>query len=217
MKKALLILLSVGLIAGVAVACGGSDVENVMGAGDIAQASDDITDGMYTGGDFTVDNDEFEYIIDSSTTDDDSQWHIDWGVDITLDDDMRIDWGSDIIFDIDNIILHDFDEPCYEEDLLRIKSGFFPAGIPEGMNVKAGRFNTWEGNDGYFISHDGSFAFRIDDDTEVILEDGIDFIGGDLNGRRIMVIYGVSTRNIPEMTTASKLIVLYESVVPVRY
>jgi hypothetical protein len=215
MKKAILLLLTLGLIAGVAVACGDADTENEDSAGAMVP-SDDITDGMYTGGDFTVDNDEFEYIIDNSNTGDDV--HIDRVFDITFDDDANIDQGSDITFDIDNIILHGFIEPCYDEELARIKAKFFAEGIPEGINLNLARFNTWENTD-YFISQDGLFAFTIDENTEVILEDGAEFIGNDFDGRRIVVIYidGVSTRITPRMVVASKLIVLYESAVPVRY
>ena len=56
-----------------------------------------------------------------------------------------------------------------------------------------------------------------DENTEVILEDGIEFIGDDFDGRRIVVIYGISTRSIPEMAVASKLIVLYESITPLFF
>jgi hypothetical protein len=188
MKKAILLLLTLGLIAGLTVACGGSDVDSIRGAEDIASLLYDFDCCDCMGGDFST------------------------------DDGLYIDRDSDITFDDINIILPNFDEPCYDEELLRIKAEFFAAGVPEGMIMKAARFNTWE-DTGYFISHDGSFAFKTDENTEVILEDGNEFIGDEFDGRRIVVIYpdGISTRMIPEMVIASKLIVLYESVVPVRY
>lgn|GEM_PF-3402034 len=272
MKKAILLLLSVGIISGVAVACGGPDVENENNVDGIVPASDDITDGMYTGGDFTEGNDEFEYKFDNSNTDDDM--HIDWGSDITFDDvniilpgegdDCNIDMTRPYyiakngtvasietrgaatyvtIEDADGVItvllvgedtLFPFSNRIEVGDIV---TGWFPAnapapaiyppqymaavfaaGVPDGVNVRVNLFETWEGNDdGYYISHDGLFAFRIDENTEVVLEDGVEFIGDEFDGRRIIVIYGVSTRSIPEMTVASKLIVLYENIAPVHF
>jgi len=88
------------------------------------------------------------------------------------------------------------------------------AGAPEGGNLKVDRFNTWaDSEEGYMLSQDGTFAFRTDENTQVILANGDDFTGGDIEGRRIVVIYDISTRSIPEMATASKLIVLYEDAV----
>jgi len=88
------------------------------------------------------------------------------------------------------------------------------AGAPEGSNLRVDRFNTWaESTEGHMLSQDEMFAFLIGEDTEVILANGDDFAGGDIEGRRIVVIYNVSTRSIPELTTATKLIVLYEDAV----
>ena len=64
------------------------------------------------------------------------------------------------------------------------------------------------------ISEDGMFAFKTDENTEIVLANGDDFSGGDIEGRRIAVIYDISTRSIPEMATASKLIVLFEDIMP---
>jgi len=88
------------------------------------------------------------------------------------------------------------------------------AGIPEGFSVKADRFNEWEDNaDGYMLAFGGTFAFRVNDDTEIVLADGKDFTNGEIDGRRIVVIYDISTRSIPELTTAKKVIVLFEDAV----
>jgi len=88
------------------------------------------------------------------------------------------------------------------------------AGAPEGSNLRVDRFNTWaDGEEGYMLSQDGMFAFRTDENTQVVLANGDDFTGGDIEGRRIVVIYDISTRSIPEFATASKLIVLYEDAV----
>ena len=88
-------------------------------------------------------------------------------------------------------------------------------GEPEDAFVKADRFfesDDFEGD--YLYSTDGLFGFRVGEDTEVILANGDDFSDGELAGRRIVVIYDVSTRSIPELATAVKLIVLYEDAVP---
>jgi len=88
------------------------------------------------------------------------------------------------------------------------------ADMPDGTNIKVDRFDVWEDHDGdYFLSQDGMFAFTIDDDTEIILADGQEFTLNEFAGRRIVVIYGMSTRSIPEMATANELIVLFESIV----
>ena len=88
------------------------------------------------------------------------------------------------------------------------------AGMPTDSNFRADRFYAWEGNDdGYMLAQGGQFAFLIGEDTEVILANGDDFYGGDIEGRRLAVIYGPSTRSIPEMATAIKVIVLYEDAV----
>jgi len=89
------------------------------------------------------------------------------------------------------------------------------AGIPEGDSVKADRFYAWKDNsEGYMLSQEGSFAFKIGKETEVVLADGKDFTGGEIEGRRMVVIYDMSTRSIPELTTARKVIVLFEDAVP---
>jgi len=89
------------------------------------------------------------------------------------------------------------------------------AGMPDGLNVKADRFFEWEGNSGdYLLSQGGQFAFRTDESTEIILANGDDFSDGDIIGRRLVVIYGMSTRSLPELATAQKVIVLYEDAVP---
>jgi len=89
------------------------------------------------------------------------------------------------------------------------------AGAPEGSRIKVDRFNVWaDSTEGLMISQDKMFAFRIGEDTQVILANGDDFTGGDIGNRRIVVIYDVSTRSIPEITTARKLIVLYEDIMP---
>ena len=85
----------------------------------------------------------------------------------------------------------------------------------DDRNIKVDRFNASElSHEKYYISQDEMFMFSTDDNTEIILADGEDFKDGLLEGRRIVVIYGRSTRSIPEQATADKLIVLFESIVP---
>lgn len=83
---------------------------------------------------------------------------------------------------------------------------------PSDININVDRFVSWE--DGMMLSQDEMFAFRVDENTEIVLADGTDFTGGDLEGRNIIVIYGISTRSIPEQATATKLIVLFEDIMP---
>jgi len=85
------------------------------------------------------------------------------------------------------------------------------AGAPEGMRIIVDRFYEWDGNsDGFLLAQGGAFAFRVDENTEIILANGDDFSDGEYVGRRIAVIFDASTRSIPELATARKLIVLYE-------
>jgi len=89
------------------------------------------------------------------------------------------------------------------------------AGMPNDNNVKVDRFYAWEDNaDGFLLSQAGTFAFRVNEDTEIILANGDDFSDGDYIGRRIVAIYNASTKSNPELATATKLIVLYEDAVP---
>jgi len=96
--------------------------------------------------------------------------------------------------------------PQYTVEVLSVNA-------PEGSNIKVDRFETMEGSD-MMLSQDQMFAFDVNEDTEIILADGTDFTDGDIEGRRIVVIYGRSTRSIPEQATATKLIVLFEDIVP---
>ena len=96
--------------------------------------------------------------------------------------------------------------PQYTVEVLSVNA-------PEGSNIKVDRFETMEGSD-MMLSQDQMFAFDVGEETEIILADGTDFTDGDIEGRRIVVIYGRSTRSIPEQATATKLIVLFEDIVP---
>ena len=44
--------------------------------------------------------------------------------------------------------------------------------------------------------------------TQIVMTNGDNYTDGELDGRQIIVIYDVSTRSIPELATALKLIVL---------
>jgi len=88
------------------------------------------------------------------------------------------------------------------------------AGAPEDSNMKVDRFDVWEdSSEDMLLSQDGMFAFRTDDDTEIFFADSEDYTDGALAGRRIAVVYDISTRGIPETATARRLIVLHEDAV----
>ena len=59
------------------------------------------------------------------------------------------------------------------------------------------------------VSVDNTLKLNISEETEIILEDGTPFTG-DLAHKKLIVIYGASTRSIPAQTTPSKVIVLAE-------
>jgi len=83
-------------------------------------------------------------------------------------------------------------------------------GAPPDVNITVDRFYAVEGEEGLMLSKGGGLAFRIGDDTEIILANGDDFKDGNIEGRRMIAIYGPSTKSIPAYATAIKVIVLYE-------
>ena len=86
-------------------------------------------------------------------------------------------------------------------------------GMPEGLNIHIDRFFAWEdGSEGMLIGRGEIFAFRLGEDTEIITADGLEY-DGEIEGRRLAVIYGASTRSIPEQATATKVIALFEDAV----
>jgi len=90
----------------------------------------------------------------------------------------------------------------------------FAAGRPDGSNIRVARFHKWENHaEDYMISQDEMFSFTIDENTIILTQDGNDYIDFSTEvSRRIVVIYGISTRSIPEMATADKMIVLFEGI-----
>lgn len=73
----------------------------------------------------------------------------------------------------------------------------------EDENVKVDVFND------DLVSSDNMLKLNISDETKIVLEDGTDF-EGKLTNRRLVVIYGVSTRSIPAQTVPDKIIVMFE-------
>ena len=71
-------------------------------------------------------------------------------------------------------------------------------------NIKVDRF------DENLVSQDQTLSLNIADDTAIITQGGQDFEGGELQNRKLIVFYDVSTRSIPAITTPSKIIVMYE-------
>jgi len=88
-------------------------------------------------------------------------------------------------------------------------------GAPEGQSVTVDRFNAIEDNEGRYLAQGGNLIINLGPDTEVVLADGTEFnfeYGG-IDGRRLVVIYGVTTRMMPPSTTPTKIIVLFEDAV----
>jgi hypothetical protein len=63
----------------------------------------------------------------------------------------------------------------------------------------------WFGRD--LVSADGSLKLNITDQTEILLENGQSYEGS-LVGRKLIVIYGSTTRSIPAITSPVQVIVL---------
>ena len=71
------------------------------------------------------------------------------------------------------------------------------------LNIKVDLFD----ND--LVSADNFLKLNISEDTEILSEDGSKFVG-ELYNRKLVVLYGVSTKSIPAQTSPSKIIVLDE-------
>jgi len=73
----------------------------------------------------------------------------------------------------------------------------------EFNNIAVDRF------DEELISYDGSLRLNINDETEIILQDG-ELFDCELAHRKLVVVYDISTRSIPAQTAPSQIIVLFE-------
>lgn len=73
----------------------------------------------------------------------------------------------------------------------------------EGENIKVDKF------DENLVSVDNFLKLNISDQTEIITQDGDVFEGG-LANRKLVVIYGASTKSIPAQTNPMQVIVLSE-------
>jgi len=89
---------------------------------------------------------------------------------------------------------------------------------------KTDRFDVMETEKGLsLISRDGELVIHVGGGTEIIFEDGTDAIGrleaGQtlaqlLDGRKLTVSYSITTRSIPPQTTPEKIVIHYETIVP---
>ena len=86
----------------------------------------------------------------------------------------------------------------------------------EVVFVKVDRFTKWEDHDGDFmLSQDEQLAITFDEYTVIMTQDGDEY--NDFTTevpRNIVVFYSVATRMMPATTTASKMIVLFEGIMP---
>lgn len=76
------------------------------------------------------------------------------------------------------------------------------------LNVKVDVF------DENLISSDNLLKLNISADTEIVLRDGTAY-KGELTNRKLVVMYGISTKSIPAQTTPDKIVVLSEKAVKV--
>lgn len=104
-------------------------------------------------------------------------------------------------------------------------TGFYDANAPMLMifppqyNAKVVAVENKEQNvkvdvfDKDLVSADHSLKLNINEDTKIALEDGTVF-DGELANRKLVVIYGVTTKSIPAQTNPTQIVVLYEKAVP---
>jgi len=90
----------------------------------------------------------------------------------------------------------------------------------EFNNVKLDRFAVSENVENAMVSSDGMLQINLseintEDGTKLLLQDGevfeIDSLE-DINNRKLVVVYDISTRSIPAITTPSLVVVLFELV-----
>jgi len=157
--------------------------------------------------------------------------------DFELDPDLEFDFGQNVAYIVvHNTTLFPFDTEFNVGDMVtawyntnapmimiyppRYNAEILAVNAPEEFRVAADRFTAWEG--GQWLSQDGMFAFSIGEDTEVFLTYGAlgfselfeadeFFIEADIEGQRVIVLYGMSTRSIPEMAVATKIIIMVDS------
>lgn len=63
--------------------------------------------------------------------------------------------------------------------------------------------------DNELISSDNFLKLNISDETEIVWEDGTAF-KGNLGSRKLVTMYGISTKSIPAQTTPEKVVVLFD-------
>jgi len=247
MKRTLLLLLSVGLLAGVAVACGGPDVpDDIEPAGEVGivplpdyiepdnelLSVDDGSDGLGDTEDIILPDvgggNNFETTIAAYFSVSGEIISIETVSDVTYIKIIDQDGNEAVLIPSEDIVFP-FSDSFEVGDVItgwyltnapiamiwppQYTVSVIVAGAPDDVNIKVDLFHNWEDHDDdYFLSQSGDFAFNIDENTEIVLEDGIEFEGDNLNNRRMVVIYSISTRSIPELTTASRLIVFYEGI-----
>jgi len=241
MKKALMIILAVGLIGVAAVGCGGAGVTPSGAGADVEPHPMPTPDVIDDGSDIDIDDGGITLPGDSGA---------DYG-DIGLKAFMSVTGivvSVETIGELTNVEIEDAEgNPAVfvlsDETIFPFSTdfavgdevtGWYCANSPmimiyppqytivvlssrmgDDRNIKVDRFYAWgEDGMGQMISSDEMFVFTTDENTEIILQDGEDFSQGDLNNRRIVVIYGPSMRSIPEQATAEKLIVLFEDIAP---
>lgn len=87
------------------------------------------------------------------------------------------------------------------------------------LNFDETKFITIARFDADFISEKDSLKLNISEETEIVYEDGKEFDdkAEELINRKLVVIYSITTRSIPAITTPEKIIVMYEkAVAPVQ-
>lgn len=117
-----------------------------------------------------------------------------------LVDDFKVSAGSKVVcfYDATRPVILIY-PPQYEAEVI--------AELKDEWTVKADRF------DEDLVSADNDLKLNISDETEIFLQNGEPF-DGELAGRKLVVIYDISTRSIPAQTNPKKVIVLNENIVP---
>lgn len=105
---------------------------------------------------------------------------------------------------------YDADLPMIMIYPMQPKAEVMAVELPEGLSIKIDRF------DASLLSYDKELKLNISPETEIIQQDGSEFIG-ELDGRKLVVLYSITTKSIPPQTSPIRVIVLYEKAVPIEH
>lgn len=128
-------------------------------------------------------------------------------VNFSVSDDTYIDSTAKIEAGAEIVGFYDANKPA-----IMIYPPQYPAEVIVGYSEKS--FVIVDRFDENLLSSDENLKLNLSDTTEIILQNGEKF-DGELKGRILVVFHEFATASIPAQTTPSKIVVMYETAIPV--